>query len=363
MEKIKIFFFIPTLKAGGAERIISYVSQNLNKKKFNCKLIVLSSRNNSSYQVNELDVIWLNKSRVIFSIWSIEKLIRHNKPDVVVSSITHLNIAMGWISLLQPKTLFVGRQATISAAISQFYGKKKGNLIFNLVNRIGLNNLDYVICQSKDMAKDCNEMFNIDRKRLQIINNPITNQFRLNPELRTSKNDQITKFITVGRLVPIKGHSRILKLLAKCKFDFKYTIIGDGPELNNLYELCTALNLKESVEFLGTSNEVMKILHANDYFLQGSYSEGFPNALLESCAVGTPVIAFDCPGGTREIIESGVNGYLAYDEADFVSYLNKLDKFDPYAVSRSVFSKFSSEKIIAEYEHFFRRIVKLNKGE
>ena len=50
-------------------------------------------------------------------------------------------------------------------------------------------------------------------------------------------------------------------------------------------------------------------LHAKAAVLTSLY-EGFPNVLVESITLGTPVVAFDSPGGTSEIVKDGVNGYL-----------------------------------------------------
>jgi glycosyltransferase involved in cell wall biosynthesis len=92
--------------------------------------------------------------------------------------------------------------------------------------------------------------------------------------------------------------------------------------------------------------------------LQGSYSEGFPNALLESCVVGTPVIAFNVPGGTKEIIEDGVNGFLVKNENEFLEKLNDNRIWDPEAIRESVVRKFSKEKILKQYENLFLDILK-----
>ena len=98
--------------------------------------------------------------------------------------------------------------------------------------------------------------------------------------------------------------------MAKIKsYDFKYTIVGSGPLESLLKKKVVELGLEKNVDFIPYTNQVLNIVNAHDYFIQGSYFEGFPNALLESCTVGTPVLAFNAPGGTKEIVQEGVNGF------------------------------------------------------
>ena len=91
-------------------------------------------------------------------------------------------------------------------------------------------------------------------------------------------------------------------------------------------------------------------------FLQGSYSEGFPNALLESCAVGVPVLAFNVPGGTKEIVTDNENGFLAADEKEFLEKLHNHRSWDPKYVSNFVYEKFNKQKILNDYEQLFTEI-------
>jgi len=111
--------------------------------------------------------------------------------------------------------------------------------------------------------------------------------------------------------------------------------------------------LSDKVDFIPFTHNVLGELVAKDYFIQGSYVEGFPNALLESCSVGTPVIAFNAPGGTKDIVINGENGFLVENENDFSSLLNNLERLkaiDRNMVKLSVINKFSSEKILSQYE-------------
>ena len=94
-------------------------------------------------------------------------------------------------------------------------------------------------------------------------------------------------------------------------------------------------------------------------FLQGSYSEGFPNSLIESCVVGTPIIAFKAPGGIDEIIENGKNGYIVDSIEECITHLTQIYSdfnFFPQQVNQIVTERFNSKKIINQYENLFLKL-------
>ena len=66
------------------------------------------------------------------------------------------------------------------------------------------------------------------------------------------------------------------------------------------------------------ANYVFSFVKQYDHLFLKSYFKHFPNAVLESCFVGTPVIAFKGPRGIKEIIENGINGYIVEDESEFI---------------------------------------------
>ena len=356
-NKIKIFFVIPTLSAGGAERIMAFLSKNIDSSVFDSTLCVIGPNLKVAYDITNMKIKFLKKSRVLTSIPNLIQFFFKEKPQIVMSSIGHLNVTVGMIAFLFPKIIFIGRQSGI-IKISRVYSRNKNNFMFDLLNKIGLKKLDYVICQSSDMLNDCKELYGIKEDKLKILNNPITDSFRIkNSE---DFNPEIIKFITVGRLTKVKGHDRILGVLSNFKSPFIYTIIGDGPEKERIKRNVKAKNIKDYIKFINYTDDVAKYLMESDFFLQGSYAEGFPNALLESCAVGTPVIAFDAPGGTREIVENNINGFIVNSEEEFIEkiMLLKNKKLDPKTISESVTKKYSKEVILAKYEELFINILK-----
>ena len=92
------------------------------------------------------------------------------------------------------------------------------------------------------------------------------------------------------------------------------TIVGEGPEENILKRLVNNLGVRNFVSFVGHQDNPYPFMAYADLFISSSRWEGLPNVVLESLACGTPVLAFDCPGGTGEIIREGKNGWLVPSE-------------------------------------------------
>lgn len=348
-KKKHIMFVIPSLAAGGAERIFSFLAQALDKDKLYCTLLVIGSEKDNVYDVSNVDTIYLDKDRISRAVFGIVKVLQNKKPDVVVSSIAHLNTLMAGISLLFPKMKFIAREANVLSVLTQY--NNGGFLPKNSVV-MAYKRFDKIIAQSKDMMQDMIAHYDVKKEKIVLINNPVTSNFKLKPQ----QNNTPLRFITIGRLSKEKGHDRLLKVLSKLQFNFEYTIIGSGIEKEAIIELAKSYKLLEHIKFISYTKAVEQELTAHDVFLQGSYSEGFPNVLLESCMVGTPIVAFDAPGGLNEIIEQGKNGYIANTEEEFINLLKELNQsftFDVKAVRKVVSEKFDTQKILNAYETLF----------
>ncbi|WP_100611545.1 glycosyltransferase [Confluentibacter lentus] len=357
-NRIKVTFVIPSLRPGGAERVMSYIAQNLNKHLFEVTLLVIGYSKKASYDITGINLVFLNKPRVLVAFWPIFKHLYKSKPDIVISAITHVNTLMGIQSLWFKKTKFVGREVNVLSVLNnvQAASRKYPFSISGLTER-SYKLLDIILCQSQDMATDMIHNFNAPKDKIRIINNPISDLFK--PKEKQVDN-KISKFITVGSLVTRKGHDRLLNALSKFEGPFEYYIIGDGDKSGEIFGLAEVLSLTNKIIHIPFTKDVSKYLKESDVFLQGSYVEGFPNALLESCAVGTPVLAFDALGGINEIVEEGINGFVAKDESDFLLKLDLITKrtWDPKEVSDSVIKKYNKEKILKDYENLFLELTK-----
>ncbi|WP_139956334.1 glycosyltransferase [Flavicella sediminum] len=357
LKTMKIYFILPNIGAGGAQRIVSFLVTMMDKKKFDTQLIVLGNQANSVFDIEGVDVRYLEKTRLLNAIPTLFKILKKEQPDLVFSSIGHINIILGLFSFYFRKIKFIVREASVLSKRMEF--SSFNTSLFNFLIKLSYKGIEKIVCQSKDMRDDFVTNFNIAPHKLIVINNPITKEI---PFEAREQLGSLVKFVTVGRLSEEKGHIRLLECLSKIEdYKFSYTIIGSGHCEQQIKEKAKSLNLEDKICYISFTNEVLNELKKYDYFLQGSFVEGFPNALLESCLVGTPVIAFNVLGGTKEIVESGVNGYLVENEDEFVSTLKDLNKLKNIqkteAVNLSVKEKFKSQKIMKDYEELFTKTV------
>jgi len=141
--------------------------------------------------------------------------------------------------------------------------------------------------------------------------------------------------------------------------------MGDGTLMDEMKQTAQRLNIEDRLTFLGFLEEEqkLKIMQASDLYVQTSYVEGFPNSLLQSVAMGLPVIAFDVPGGTKEIVNA-VNGFLIPDgEMELmVKAIKKIDAnlYDPQQMQIDAINRFGVSKILTDLKQAF---TDLNNGK
>ena len=120
--------------------------------------------------------------------------------------------------------------------------------------------------------------------------------------------------LTVGRLVPIKGHAILLEALASLRSqgsDARAVFVGDGPERPRLESLAARLHILDIVEFAGDvgQDRIPERYAEADVFCLASFLEGIPVVLMEAMAMEIPVIASRI-GGIPELVDHGVTGRL-----------------------------------------------------
>lgn len=106
---------------------------------------------------------------------------------------------------------------------------------------------------------------------------------------------EVPQLVTIGRLVPEKGHEVLLRGLASVKRPWHLDVIGEGPLRHEIERLSEKLGLMPRVTFVGSVSDVAARLTKADVFCFPSAHEGQGIALLEAAASGVPIVTNDLP--------------------------------------------------------------------
>jgi glycosyltransferase involved in cell wall biosynthesis len=120
--------------------------------------------------------------------------------------------------------------------------------------------------------------------------------------------------VSAGRLVPLKGFMDLILTAKELRREFpeiRLCIVGEGPQKRELERLIEKNGLLDTVILAGGLDQdvFFRYIKASDVFVLNSWHETFSHVLLETMAIGTPIVATKV-GGTPEIIEHEKEGIL-----------------------------------------------------
>lgn len=229
---------------------------------------------------------------------------------------------------------------------------------FEMAN-IAYKNADKLIAVSPNFQKKISMHFNVDS--IYIPN--MINEEYFHLSYKKSKARNYFKFISVGRLVPVKNFGMLIKSFNEAfRHDesIKLEIIGDGVEKNKLVKLIRQYNRENQISLLGAKNngEVAMLLQDSDCFVLTSNSETFGVVCAEALMCGLPVISTKC-GGTDCMINNCNGMFVPVGDVKNLSnalqlMIKQYTIYNRANISKQAISQFStknvSEKIVSIYQ-------------
>lgn len=365
----RITLIISTLTGGGAEGICVNIANNFANNGWQVDLVVLNL-NNEVYldRVSaNVNLIVLNVKHARNSFIPLLKYFYKNQIKAVLVFNHEIAVVLIVLRILMRLDIkIISRNISVlSLKIKQFetlgFWKKYivGPLIKHLYHKI-----DYVINQSNNMRNDLIDLYPQFYQNSNVIYNPISKQID-----NYSKNHDLTQItkknyiLCVGRLEKVKAFHKAIEGFAGVANKFpnlRLKIVGKGSLEKELKKKAVDFCVADKVDFEGFKKDIIPYyLHAKATLLTSLY-EGYPNVLVESIAMNTPVIAFDCPGGTNEIIQDGLNGHLVnnQDVDDLKEKLSilLLNKFNDNDLKNSIKNN-QIAKVIKRYETLINSFV------
>ena len=368
----RVLFVIPSLHGGGAERVIVTLLRHLDRNEFEPTLAVADLRN-AAYREDvpdDIELIDLNVHRVRYALPRVARLVWQRRPDVVFSTLIHLNLGMAMIRPFLPAGVrVIGRESIL---VSELIATLKWPKLWAWAFRHLYSQLDLVVCQSADMRRDLIERYEFPPERTALIHNPIDiDRARakaadalpsdLAQALGRTASGKL-KLVAAGRLAPQKGFDLLLEAVAQSRDRIgSLVLLGEGPERSALEQLSRTLGISKLVTFAGFRANPYAIYGRADAFVLSSRYEGFPNVVLEALACGIPVIATPAPGGVNEIaaMTGGVTMASSIDAAALAEAIRRFAEVSG-GDTRIAMGSFAVERIVQNYEALLRPVLALN---
>ena len=133
------------------------------------------------------------------------------------------------------------------------------------------------------------------------------------------------RIIAVGRLADQKNYEGMLRafsiVLRECPDATLHIYCLAFVEVPPYPKSASSVKDIPHRNFEGNSKNIIKCYQLAEVFVMSSHGEGYPNALMESLAMGVPSVSYDCPaGGPKDMIKDGINGYLIkQDDEDLLA--------------------------------------------
>lgn len=190
------------------------------------------------------------------------------------------------------------------------------------------------------------------------------------PSLRPKPAGRSTVgLLFVGRLVESKNVAFSLRSLAQnLASDWRFDVVGDGPERTTLESLAKELGVEDRVAFHGHVQDVNRYYQDADLLVFPSKLEYAPLAVLEAMANGLSTLTIRGDqrryrNANHEIVTDGVDGFLAADEADFRDQLSRLldspERLEAAgaAARQTAVARHSWERHMVGYDTAFREVL------
>ncbi|WP_445002565.1 glycosyltransferase family 4 protein [Exiguobacterium alkaliphilum] len=361
----KYIFFIPRLGAGGAERVIATLASKLASLNNDVTIFTITS-DISFYKlhpnvkvlgvnskIDRSNVIKKMASEIILSIktiYSLKKVVNREKPDFLISFLTHTNILAILIKLFS---------SDLKLILSERCDPLERNLAIRIVTKYFYPYADAIVCQSKKVTTFFPPFA---KNKIEIIKNPVSEVF-LDRPIAPIKRKAV---VAVGRLFEQKNFKLLINSFSDISKNFpeyKLEIYGEGHLRNDLETQISKLNLNDKVELMGLKEDISSYIYDASLFVMSSNYEGFPNALVEAMALGLPVISTDFPTGVAKEIVKEENGIIVplNNREELVRAMSillndEIKKESMSKANKAISQELSENNIFKEWDSLFSRI-------
>ncbi len=318
MRRQRIAVFISFSGNGGVERMIVNLCTGFSQRGYQVDLLLIKDKSDHlAHLPDDVNVIRLGANHAYSSLWRLVKYLGSERPDALLSAKERANrialLARKLSGLKIPVGVRLG--TPICAALA---GKSRlQQFLWFWPMKLTYRHADVVIPVSQGVADDVLRITGIDRNRVKVIRNPVisASMFELSHQPLSHPewfDDSAPTLVAAGRFTREKDFTTLIRALKQINLEFpcRLVILGEGRLREQYSALAAELGIQRYLLMPGFMNNPYPVISHADCFVLSSLWEGSPNVLTEALALGTPVVATDCPSGPAEILRNGYYGPL-----------------------------------------------------
>jgi glycosyltransferase involved in cell wall biosynthesis len=309
----RIAFFLPSVRGGGAQRVIINLIQGIVRRGEPVDLaLAIHDGVFLDHIPPEVRVVDLGGRRLIGGFLPLVRYLRRERPRVLISSMSHANMLALWAARLAGGTpVMVTVHNTMSESTGSDWGLEQRLL------RTFYPWARWIVAVSRGAADDLARTTGIARDRVEVIYNPVITPAILEQAARVPDHPWLAAgqppvILGVGRLTRQKDFFTLVRAFAELRRrrTARLIILGEGEDRPGLEALIAELGVRDDVSLPGFRDSAPAYMARSALFVLSSAWEGLPTVLIEAMAAGTTVVSTDCPSGPREILQEGRLGAL-----------------------------------------------------
>ena len=300
-------------------------------------------------------------------------VVKYEKLDLlhVHYAIPHASVAYLAKKILLQDGYYIPVVTTLHGTDITLVGKDRS---FAPVVSFSINKSDGVTAVSEHLRDETLRHFPIDRE-IEVIHNFVdferfqrSNKEHFKRAIASNGERIITHTSNFRKVKRVQDVIQVFRRI-NARMPSKLLLIGDGPERQNLEELCRKLSLCDHIRFLGKQDAVEELLAVSDLFVIPSENESFGLAALEAMACEVPVISSNV-GGLPEVNIHGETGFLS-DVGDVDDMAENalriledeavLLRFRSGALAQA--QRFDIRRILPRYEAYYQLVIERSLAE
>ncbi len=314
----RVLFMISSMRGGGSEQQTLLLLRHLDRSRLTPHLYLTARAGQlldrvptdvTVHSFDELETkpgIYIPGRVMRQQVRHLRNLLDRNAIDVVYDRTFHMSLIAGpacrATNVPRVSTIVSPPDHALPLVESRFVALKRLRLA------IAYRQSQCVVAVSHQTARSAERYYGLAREIVHVIPNPVdVAAVRQSAEASAPSRDDRLTMVCVGRMTEEKGHRDLISAVAKTQSRWpqdlpplRLWMVGDGPLRGELESQWNGVAGQHTVEFLGVQTCPAAFVAAADVLVLPSHFEGMPNAVLESMALETPVIATHA-GGTVEL--------------------------------------------------------------